>query len=183
VWTRVCSDIHLDGLISTTTDDLVSYEVHTVDLVRVTGQIDADFARLEIPQLKKQSLIVSWLSSPRNSSCSTRAHLECSILARANQYPRIGRPCQSIDGGDVTPQRCDEPKADRTINFGPDQSPMRGDVQTHFPVLPSQSLTALSNPALAINRPSGLKATWLTCFWCPVRRATGFLMLLPASFR
>ena len=35
---------------------------------------------------------------------------------------------------------------------------------THSPVLPSHSLTALSNPALAINRPSGEKATWLTCF-------------------
>lgn len=48
-------------------------------------------------------------------------------------------------------------------------------VITHFPVLPSQIFTALSNPALATNRPSGENATWLTCFWCPVILATGFL--------
>ena len=46
--------------------------------------------------------------------------------------------------------------------------------QTHLPVRPSHSFTALSNPALAIYLPSGLKATWLTCFWCPVNLARGF---------
>lgn len=45
---------------------------------------------------------------------------------------------------------------------------------TNLPVLPSQILTALSNPAEAIHLPSGEKATWLTCFWWPVRRARGF---------
>jgi hypothetical protein len=46
--------------------------------------------------------------------------------------------------------------------------------KTHFPVRPSQILTALSNPALATHLPSGLNATWLTCFWCPVILANAF---------
>ena len=46
-----------------------------------------------------------------------------------------------------------------------------------MPVRPSHSLTALSKPALAMYLPSGLNATWLTCFWWPVRRATGFFGL------
>ena len=45
----------------------------------------------------------------------------------------------------------------------------------NLPLLPSHILTALSKPALATSRPSGEKATWLTCFWCPVIRAIGFL--------
>jgi hypothetical protein len=52
---------------------------------------------------------------------------------------------------------------------------------TNLPVRPSQILTELSNPADATNRPSGEKATWLTCFWCPVRRATGFLGVAAAD--
>lgn len=52
---------------------------------------------------------------------------------------------------------------------------------TYFPVRPSHNLTALSKPALAIHRPSGENATWLTCFWCPVSRAIGFLGFSDAS--
>lgn len=48
---------------------------------------------------------------------------------------------------------------------------------THFPVLPSHSLTELSHPQDAMSLPLGLKATWQICFWWPVSLARGFLGL------
>ena len=48
---------------------------------------------------------------------------------------------------------------------------------THLPVLPSHSFTDLSNDALAMIRPSGEKATSLTCCMCPVMRATDLLLV------
>lgn len=48
-------DVHLDLLVPSATCNLVRDEVDTVDLVRVSGQVNPDLERLEIPQLYAQS--------------------------------------------------------------------------------------------------------------------------------
>lgn len=44
-------NLHLHGLVATTTYNLVRHEVDAVDFVRVTRQVDFDFVRLQIPDL------------------------------------------------------------------------------------------------------------------------------------
>ena len=51
----VPQDVHLDLLVPSATCNLVRDEVDTVDLVRVSGQVNPDLERLEIPQLYAQS--------------------------------------------------------------------------------------------------------------------------------
>jgi len=45
----------------------------------------------------------------------------------------------------------------------------------NFPVFPSHIRTELSQEDEATKRPSGEKATWKICRWCPVRRVMGLL--------
>ena len=54
-------------------------------------------------------------------------------------------------------------------------------VATNLPDLPSHTLTLLSHAADAAHLPSGEKATWDTCRWCPVSLATGLVTAFPVN--
>lgn len=50
---HVNANLHLNGLVPPTAHDLVSHEIHAVDFVRVSRQIDSDLECFEIPELVK----------------------------------------------------------------------------------------------------------------------------------
>ena len=89
-------------------------------------------------------------------------HASCGMQARA----RVGQLGRSDTRGARTPPR----GALRTWYTAP-TCPRR--VATNSPSAPLQSFIVLSNEALASQRPSGEKATWLMSWVCPVRRASG----------
>ena len=47
-------DIHLDSLISSAADHFVRDKIDTVHLVRMSGEIDADFISPEVPKLDEK---------------------------------------------------------------------------------------------------------------------------------
>lgn len=57
---------HLDGLVPPTAHNLVCNEIHTVNLVFVTGQINSDLECFQIPKLMK-TVTISEPAPPRTT--------------------------------------------------------------------------------------------------------------------
>lgn len=43
--------LHLDSLVASSADDFICHEIHTVDFIFMTGQVDPDLERLQVPKL------------------------------------------------------------------------------------------------------------------------------------
>mgnify|MGYP007076149389 CR=1 FL=1 len=94
----VPQDVHLDLLVPSAARNLVRDKVDTVDLVRVSGQVDPDLERLEIPQLQAgTSSGQDFFSRGGGTETPCRevnqsTYLESRVFAGGDEHTRIGGP-------------------------------------------------------------------------------------------
>lgn len=107
---------HLDLLVPASTGNLVGDEIDAIHLIRVSGKVDANLVRLEIPEL----LCAEGSARMHRRQAGGGAYLERGIFGGANEHPRVRGPRDAVHGRNVTSQRSDEPARREPRGSAPD---------------------------------------------------------------